>query len=114
MIIDKDDFKKFQMEQSLTTSQIVSMNYKMIQDLIDEGYALVDVYGYLTKKNTISCTYSFFCRVWKKKQKNNRTQISSNVLKNKQKTIVSPSTKTQFFEHNASPTEEDIALLVGD
>ena len=119
MMIDKGEFEKFQQEQSLTTSKIVSLNYKMIQELIDEGYALIDVYEYLKRKKIISCTYSFFCRAWKnvsKKQKNNRTQSQSSAvqMKNKQKTVVSTSTRTQFFEHNASPTKEDIAELVGD
>lgn len=111
MMIDKEEFKKFQQEQSLTTSKIVSLNHKMIQDLIDEGYALKDVYEYLVMKNIISSTYSFFCRSWKNvsKKKKNREQIS--VSKQPIKKTVVSSTKTQFFEHNSTPSKEDIDEL---
>lgn len=110
MMIDKEEFKKFQQEQSLTTSKIVSLNHKMIQDLIDEGYALKDVYEYLVMKNIISSTYSF-CRSWKNvsKKKKNREQIS--VSKQPIKKTVVSSTKTQFFEHNSTPSKEDIDEL---
>lgn len=114
MLIDKEEFKQFQQEQSLTTSRIVSMNYKMIQDLTDEGYALKDVYEYLAMKKIVSSTYSVFCRACKnvrKKQKNR--QISVAKQPQVKKPVVS-TTKTQFFEHNASPTEEDIAKLIGE
>jgi hypothetical protein len=115
MMIDKEEFKKFQQEQSLTTSKIVSLNHKMIQDLIDEGYALKDVYEYLVMKNIISSTYSFFCRSWKNvsKKKKNREQVSVSTKQPVKKTVVS-STKTQFFEHNSSPSAELIASLTGE
>lgn len=100
----------------MTTSRLVSMNHRMIQDLIDEGNSLRSIYVFLKEKKGISFGYRGFCKAWISfnKQKKNREQPRSAIKqKNPPKTIV-PTTKTQFFEHNASPTEEDIAKLIGE
>ena len=99
----------------MTTSRLVSMNHRMIQDLIDEGNSLRSIYVFLKEKKGISFGYRGFCKAWISfnKQKKNREPRSAIKLKNPPKTIV-PTTKTQFFEHNASPTEEDIAKLIGE
>ena len=112
MMIDKEEFKKFQQEQSLTTSMIISMNHTMIQDLIDEGYSLRSIYVFLKEKKGAEFGYRGFCRAWLSfnKHKKNREQVKQPQVK---KPVVS-STKTQFFEHNASPTEEDLAKLIGE
>ena len=117
MMIDKEEFKKFQMEKS--SSVIVTCircNYEVIVSLVNEGHSIQSIYDYLKVKKGVVFGYRGFCRAWKSfNQKKKMTQQNSVVQpKNKPKTVVSPSTKTQFFEHNSSPSAELIASLTGE
>ena len=118
MMIDKDEFIKFQMEKS--SSVIVTCircNYDVIVSLVNDGHSLQSIYDYLRVKKGVVFGYRGFCRAWKSfnEQKKKRTQPSSAAqTKNNPKKAVVSTTKTQFFEHNSSPSAELIASLTGE
>ena len=92
----------------------IRLHLKLIQDLQGKGFTRKTIYNFLKSQNIISCRYETFCNSLKSilASQNNREQISSS---KQVQTVKKPAvTKTQFFEHNSSPSAELIASLTGE
>lgn len=87
----------------------IRLHLKLIQDLQSKGITRKAIYNFLKEQKVISCRYETFCNSLKSisSSQKNREQISVSTNQPVKKTVVS-STKTQFFEHNSSPSKEDI------
>lgn len=94
----------------------IRFHLKLIQELLSQGITRKAIYNYLKEQKIISCRYETFCNSLKSivASQKNREQTSVNTTPPQFKKTVVSTTKTQFFEHNASPTEEDIAKLIGE
>lgn len=89
----------------------IRLHLKLIQELQSKGITRKAIYNFLKEQKVISCRYETFCNSLKSisSSQKNREQIS--VSKQPVKKTVVTSTKTQFFEHNSTPSKEDIDEL---
>ena len=123
MDIDSDKVKEMilakENKHAKNNSIAIRFHLKLIQGLLSEGITRKAIYNYLKEQKIISCRYETFCNSLKSiiTSQKNREQTSVNPPQpqfKKTETVVSPSTKTQFFEHNSSPSAELIASLTGE
>ena len=93
----------------------IRLHLKLIQELQSKGITRKAIYNFLKEQKVISCRYETFCNSLKSisSSQKNREQVSVSTKQPIKKTVVS-STKTQFFEHNSSPSAELIASLTGE
>lgn len=117
--IDSDKAEEMILAQqnirSKNNSIAIRLHLKLIQELQSKGYTRKAIYNFLKEQKVISCRYETFCNSLKSicSSQKNREQVSVSTKQPVKKTVVS-STKTQFFEHNSSPSAELIASLTGE
>ena len=113
--IDSDKAEEMILAQqnirSKNNSMAIRLHLKLIQELQSKGYTRKAIYNFLKEQKVISCRYETFCNSLKSICSSQKNREQRSVSKQPVKKTVVSSAETQFFEHNSSPSKEDIDEL---